>query len=461
MQALQTLNGNFNLDFIQTSQPDVEKTSEGNEKSFLSLVREHQETVDETPQKLSPSDDIENPVSFEKPAEPEYKEHEFNGRRPAARKKIDKTTDKLKVSFAPSEKVGSESKEIVNPELLSYPVNAGPDLDLSRESLLAGEMTGFDVAGTDMILEQETVIPDEAVPVALNMDMELPGEDIIPEAEFSGIADRIAVADDFVSPENILPVENQVLIQNTAVRDDGNLQKVATGRKDSGNVKSSRKEKKLSDLFTVKDLRTEKTEGPVQPAVSRKDFVTSVKAEGNNAQMTMDLANQAQKNMLSLDSQTAAASDSTFQAMLTNQIQENASDFVKAGNIILKDNNSGTINLVLHPESLGNVKITLELNDNVVTGHITVASREAFNAFSDGASNLKNAFMQSGFENASFDVSYSGQNSNFNGNGQEHNDFARKSREIYGEFTNENSSVNSVSADILDNDKDFSINIVA
>ena len=91
MQALQTLNGNFDFDFIQTSQPAVEKTSEGNEKSFLSLVREHQETVDETPQKLSSGDNVEKTVSLEK-AEPEDKEYKINDRHPDTEKKINKTS---------------------------------------------------------------------------------------------------------------------------------------------------------------------------------------------------------------------------------------------------------------------------------------------------------------------------------------------------------------------------------
>ena len=79
--------------------------------------------------------------------------------------------------------------------------------------------------------------------------------------------------------------------------------------------------------------------------------------------------------------------------MLSNQIQNNATEFVKTGSIILRDNNSGTINLVLHPEELGNVKISLEMNDKLVSARITVASEEAYQAFKESISSLNPGLM--------------------------------------------------------------------
>ena len=88
--------------------------------------------------------------------------------------------------------------------------------------------------------------------------------------------------------------------------------------------------------------------------------------------------------------------------MLTEQISQNAPEFVKAGSILLRDNNSGTINMTMKPESLGNVKISLELSDKVIAGQITVNSREAYEAFRQNLDTLKNAFQQSGFDSAAF-----------------------------------------------------------
>lgn len=218
-------------------------------------------------------------------------------------------------------------------------------------------------------------------------------------------------------------------------------------------------------LIQVTDLRT-KVEAPAQKEAvkdAKKNFVVSVKETGKDSvQMTLDLNAQAEKNILSLDSQSAASDGSTFQAMLKNQIAQNAGDFVKAANIVLRDNDQGQINLILHPEGLGNVKITMEMNGKALVGHITVNSREAMEAFGQSADALKQAFVQSGFEDASFDVSFAGSQMQF-AQSQAQEDAqgrAQQGRKIYGEFTQE--SLTSF-VEISDNfiDDDVSVNVVA
>ena len=71
---------------------------------------------------------------------------------------------------------------------------------------------------------------------------------------------------------------------------------------------------------------------------------------------------------------------------------------------MLSDNNQGSINMILKPESLGNVKVALQISDNVVTGNITVHSKEAFEAFKQNMDNLRQAFQDSGFENAQLNL---------------------------------------------------------
>lgn len=235
--------------------------------------------------------------------------------------------------------------------------------------------------------------------------------------------------------------------------------------KKSFDPKVSEAKKGKKPLIQVSDLRA-KVDPAAQkdaPKDVKKAFVASVKeTEKGAVQMTLDLNSQAQKNILSLDSQSAASDGSTFQAMLKNQITQNAGDFVKAANIVLRDNNQGSINLILHPEELGNVKISMEVHGKEIVGHITVASREAMEAFGQSADALKNSFLQSGFESAKFDVSFAGSQMQFaQGQAQEQADGrAAHGRKIYGEFTQE--SLTSVS-DISDNfiDDDVSVNIVA
>ena len=168
-----------------------------------------------------------------------------------------------------------------------------------------------------------------------------------------------------------------------------------------------------------------------------------------------------QQNLLSSNTQTAAGAGSNFQAMLTNQLQNNAQEFVRAGSIVLKDNNMGSINLILHPESLGNVKINLQLTDKIIAGHITVASKEAFNAFQESLGSLKEAFTQNGFDTASFDLSWSGQGSGTGYEGQQNQQSRMpfnkyRADAAYGEYAYAESTAPAAATK-----SDYSVDIVA
>lgn len=231
------------------------------------------------------------------------------------------------------------------------------------------------------------------------------------------------------------------------------------------NVKS----KKIQTLdkdgkISVTDLRTKEAEINEDFAQTQKDFSSEVKFEDDNsATITMNLNQEnVETNLLSTSNQTAASDGSNFQAMLNNQIKANAPEFVKTGSIVLRDNNQGTINLILHPDEIGSVKIHLSLDGKTVSGQITVATKEAMEVFKNNAETLREAFIQQGFDVGGFDVAYSdnGSFSNQEQFAQENNEklMANYAQNCYENGTDEvfdnfDENTNKFS--------DYSINIVA
>jgi flagellar hook-length control protein FliK len=84
-------------------------------------------------------------------------------------------------------------------------------------------------------------------------------------------------------------------------------------------------------------------------------------------------------------------------------------NIVQNASMVLRDGGAGTINLNLKPESLGTVKIKLDLTDNKVTGSITVQSEDALKAFLQQVHGLEQTFREQGFNDAQINVNIGGQ----------------------------------------------------
>ncbi len=85
------------------------------------------------------------------------------------------------------------------------------------------------------------------------------------------------------------------------------------------------------------------------------------------------------------------------------------SELVKTTGIILRDG-GGEIRLVLKPESLGSVRIRMNLVDNGIEGRIIVDTPAVKQVFDGSIDALARALTAQGFQSASIEVSVGGQN---------------------------------------------------
>ena len=205
----------------------------------------------------------------------------------------------------------------------------------------------------------------------------------------------------FVNVENQIAenksTENQIVLENDLIAE------IQNPEQNNGKI-------------SVIDMRTEQVAeqiaNPEDSAVTKEgakksDFVKTVEYDSNgNATISLSLKGENQ----AIDNGVVQTSNQDFSSMLSREIASSANDLVKTGSIILKDNNAGTINLILNPEELGSVKIKLEISDNQITGKILVASKEAYDAFNQNLNLLKNAFIDSGFSAGGFDLAFTGSN---------------------------------------------------
>jgi flagellar hook-length control protein FliK len=188
---------------------------------------------------------------------------------------------------------------------------------------------------------------------------------------------------------------------------------------ESKNTKSSKKEKK--EFFDIIDLRKgikEKTAAEKNEAGSLKDengFDKKFSENRDNSSIRAlqdgSLKELPQAGRAIGESGTAAKGHTLFQSQLLESLKESGNkDIVKNASLILKDNNSGEIKLLMKPEHLGYVRIKLTVEDNNIAGKIIVDNINTKELFESNIENLIKSFRESGYSSAMLDVSVGGRN---------------------------------------------------
>ena len=391
-----TLDFSLNVNQSQT----VQGLNNGSGESSFSSMLEQAQKASSTDgnqskdiEKTQESKSVENEKSEEKPALEKVNANDEQSEKSVIQNPIDERV--LSVS-----QVENLQNSPINVEILVNPIES----NIISEDLMAK---------LDSFIEKLDLTKFSGVKELNVKNPEITSKNIDKSELFSLIEDLKAAAKEnseeealeeafpFVNAENQLfenkTAENQIVLENDLIAE------IQLPEENNGKI-------------SVIDMRTEnvaeKIENPENSLVTKEgakksDFVKTIEYDQNgNATISLSLKNDNQF----VDNGQIVNHNSDFSSMLSREIASSAKDLVQTGSIILKDNNAGTINLILNPEELGSVKIKLEISDNQITGKILVASKEAYDAFNQNLNLLKNAFIDSGFSAGGFDLAFTGSN---------------------------------------------------
>jgi len=158
----------------------------------------------------------------------------------------------------------------------------------------------------------------------------------------------------------------------------------------------------------VRDFRTNTTSDGAQQRTYTLVETSAGRVMGQAPvqEVTLDLRLPNQGNSSQAQTTWEAKAGTALENMLARELHQSFNgDIVRHASMALRNGGEGTIRIALHPETLGNVKIHLEMTENKITGHIVVESEEALNAFRKEINALEQAFKDSGYADASLDLS--------------------------------------------------------
>ena len=124
---------------------------------------------------------------------------------------------------------------------------------------------------------------------------------------------------------------------------------------------------------------------------------------------TLFIPQQGALKDIEIPRKAAPASSAAPQTGLERLREMAGSELIRATNLVLRDG-GGEIRLVLKPESLGSVRIRMNLVDNKIEGRIIVDTSAVKQVMDQNIDALSRALTAGGFQTASLEVSVGGQN---------------------------------------------------
>jgi len=172
-------------------------------------------------------------------------------------------------------------------------------------------------------------------------------------------------------------------------------------------TEAKEKEKEKAKVETAANqTQAQTTPRPAPEASAKSDAATGV------AETKVVFHPTDQGTPFDLKPQSAAAPVSPRDAAAFQQylIDKGYGQLVEQARIVLKDNNAGEIRMTLHPESLGKVKVALNLSDGSLAGQIFVENQTVKDVFQSNLDGLLQAFRDGGWNDLNLQVSVGGDN---------------------------------------------------
>ncbi|MDA3956550.1 flagellar hook-length control protein FliK [Oceanispirochaeta sp.] len=198
-----------------------------------------------------------------------------------------------------------------------------------------------------------------------------------------------------------------VLLAHSDLKPDGE------SKKESSLSKNKKKSSPADVKISFEDRRRAVTADKTVPLLKEVD------SHGPANRMTLELVPSEELPGMMPQGDQVDSSGKTFvlqtaeeqkgAALLDRQLHEKGTqELTKNIRFVLKDNKEGEIKLILKPESLGKVRINLNVHENNIVGKIIVENNSVRQAFLNNLADLTKALEESGFGSASLDVSVGG-----------------------------------------------------